>query len=123
KRERRAGPIERLHAYAWVTLRSIAVSWMRRGSSQLGRQTVQSSEALLSTLRAWAGSAEEIERDLLLRELLAQLTPDEQSILLYKRAGYSSEEIARRRGCSAGAVDVLFTRVKQKIRRLAGVQE
>src|SRR6266542_702349 len=34
-REERSGPIEKLHGYAWVTLRSVATSWMRRGSSRL----------------------------------------------------------------------------------------
>ena len=56
KRERAKGPIEKLHAYAWVTLRNLGVSWTRRGSSQLDQQTVQNGEALLSTLRAWSGS-------------------------------------------------------------------
>lgn len=123
KREQRSGPIEKVHSYAWVTLRSIGLSWLRRGSSQLERLTVDSSQAVLSSLRARAGSQEEIERDILLRELMVQLTADERVVFTLKKAGYSSEEIARRRGSSAGAVDVLFTRVKGKIRRLAGVQE
>src|ERR1700720_3295555 len=38
RREQRSGPIHKLHAYAWVTLRSVAISWMRRGSSRLGQQ-------------------------------------------------------------------------------------
>lgn len=125
KRERRSGPIEKVHSYAWVTLRSIGLSWLRRGSSQLALQTVQSQagQAILSMLAAKEGSPERIEQDILLRELMTQLTPDESVVFTLKKAGYSSEEIARRRGSSVGAVDVLFTRVKRKIRRLAGVQE
>lgn len=123
KREQRSGTIEKVNGYAWVTLRSIGLSWLRRGSSQLELRTVGSSQTVLSSLRAYAGSQEEIERDILLDELTAQLTADEHAVLLLKRAGYSSAEIASRRGCSTGAIDVLLTRVRQKIRRLAGIQE
>jgi RNA polymerase sigma factor (sigma-70 family) len=124
KRERLSGPIEKVHSYAWVTLRSIGLSWLRRGSSQLEQRTVQSeaSQSILSTLEARDGSPEQITQDILLRQFLAQLTPDETFVFLRKRSGFSSEEIGRQRGSSAGAVDVLFTRVKQKIRRMAGVQ-
>ena len=73
--------------------------------------------------RSPTGSPEQIEQDILLRELMTQLTPDESVVFTLKKAGYSSEEIARRRGSSVGAVDVLYTRVKRKIRRLVGVQE
>jgi RNA polymerase sigma factor (sigma-70 family) len=125
KRERRSGPIEKVHSYAWVTLRSIGLSWLRRGSSQLERRTIQSEagQSILTTLAAREGSPQQIEQDILLRELRSQLTADERVVLILKKAGYSSDEIARQRGSSAGAVDVLFTRVKGKIRRFAGVQE
>lgn len=36
------GPLERLHGYAWVTVRSIATSRMRLGSSKLHQKTVDS---------------------------------------------------------------------------------
>src|SRR4051812_25732334 len=42
KRETRSGPIEHLHGYAWVTLRSVARSWLRRGSSRLTLNTISS---------------------------------------------------------------------------------
>ena len=41
-RERRAGPIAQLYGYAWVTLRSVATSEVRRGSVRVTRRTLQS---------------------------------------------------------------------------------
>src|SRR5712671_6728897 len=45
KRERRSGPIEHLHGYAWVALRSVARSWLRRGSSRLALNTLASEQS------------------------------------------------------------------------------
>lgn len=125
KRERQSGPIEKVHSYAWVTLRSIGLSWLRRGSSQIESRTVQSQggQSILSTVVARDGSPEQIEQDILLHQLEAALTADEGLILTLKILGYSSAQIARRRGSTVNAVDVLLTRIKQKIRRVAGVKE
>jgi len=124
-REERSGPIEKLHGYAWVTLRSVATSWLRRGSSRLSQRTLgaDESQAALSTVATGSGTPEQIERDILLREVLAQMTADERLVCLWKTAGFSSEEIAHHRGSSAAAVDTLFSRTKQKIRRILGVQD
>lgn len=124
-REQRAGPIEKLHGYAWVTLRSVATSWMRRGSSRLAGKTLPSDEsrAALNAVPAESGTPEEMERAILLRELLARLTPEERYVCVRKKDGYSSQEIARRCGSTVAAVDTLFSRTKQKMRRLSSVQE
>ena len=124
-REQRAGPIEKLHGYAWVTLRSVATSWMRRGSSRLTQRTLgaDESQAALSTVATEAGTPEQVERDILLREVFAQVTADERMVCIWKKAGFSSQEIAQYRGSSAAAVDTLFSRAKQKIRRILGVQD
>jgi DNA-binding CsgD family transcriptional regulator len=68
------------------------------------------------------GSAEEIERGILLREVLAHLSPEERLICMWKKAGYSSQEIAEYQGRSVSAVDTLLCRARQKIRRLLGVE-
>jgi DNA-binding CsgD family transcriptional regulator len=68
------------------------------------------------------GSVEEIERGILLREVLAQLSPEERLICVWKKAGYSSQEIAQYQGRSVSAVDTLLCRARQKIRRLLGVE-
>ncbi len=125
KRERRSGPIEKLHAYAWVTLRSVFVSWMRRGSHRLTQHTIgsEASSAVLSTVPAQSGTAEQVEQQVLLREAMARLTEGEWVVCNLKMLGYSSEEIAKQRHSSTAAVNMVFSRAKQKLRRVLGVQE
>ena len=71
-REERGGPIDKLHGYAWVTVRSVATSQMRRGSVRLMQKTLESeaSYAKLASVPAGSGTAEQIERNILLREAL-----------------------------------------------------
>lgn len=123
-REARGGPIDRLHGYAWVTLRSIAMSRMRRGSMRLIQSTLdpRAGATRLSELASQTGSAEEIERGILFSEVLGLLSPDEQAIVLWRRAGYSSAEIAWVQDRTVEAVDKVFSRAKQKIRRALGVE-
>jgi DNA-directed RNA polymerase specialized sigma24 family protein len=64
-----------------------------------------------------------MEQRILLRELEAMMTPDERWIFEQKAFGYSSEEIARAKGCSVNAVDQVMSRLRRKIRALAGVKE
>jgi len=124
-REQRSGPIEKLHAYAWVTLRSVVMSWMRRSSHRLTQQTISSdaAEALLSTLPASSGTAKQIEQHVLLHEAMHCLSEGEWIVCNLKMMGYSSEQIARRRHTSTAAVNMVFSRAKQKLRRVLGVQE
>ena len=70
KRERASGPIERLGGYAWKALESIGVSTQRRGSMQIRFNSVEprTGPEIVSRLRAWDGSVEEIERGILLRD-------------------------------------------------------
>ena len=122
-REARGGPIEKLHGYAWVTVRSVATSHVRRGSIRLIQKTLESeaSDARLASVPATAGSAEEIERNILLREVLDKLSPEEKLVCIWKKAGFSSREIAEHQGRSVVAVDTLFSRAKDKLRRALGV--
>jgi DNA-directed RNA polymerase specialized sigma24 family protein len=123
-REARGGPIERLHGYAWVTLSSVAKSRMRRGSIRLRQKTLdpRAGAARLSALTSDAGGAEEIEQGLLFTEILSLLSPDEQAMVLRRRGGYSTAEIAQASGRSIDAVDKVFSRIKQRVRRALGVQ-
>ena len=50
---------------------------------------------IVSKLQALDGSAEQIERDILLREIESSLTPEEARIFHLKALGFSSEEIAK----------------------------
>jgi RNA polymerase sigma factor (sigma-70 family) len=123
RREKRSGPIERLHAYAWVALRSVATSRLRRGEGRLAQRTLPSEEgeAVLDSTPARAGGPDEIERRILLRQVLETLTPDERLVCIWRKAGFSNQEIADRRGGTAHAVDMVLLRVKQKVRKLLGV--
>ena len=116
--ERRDGPIEKLHAYAWVAIRSVATSRLRRGSMRIARATFGGDDALdvLGTVQASIGTPEQIEAEILVRELLAQLTPEEQLLCVAKRLGFSSKEIAEEQGTTVERVNTFFHRVKQKMR-------
>ena len=118
QREHQRGPVERLHAYAWVTVRSIALSRLRHGSARLARCTLPSREGqiALQSAAATVGSPEELERRLLFRQVLESLSVEERLICAWKRAGYSSREIAARRGTTAAAVDKMLSRARERVR-------
>jgi DNA-directed RNA polymerase specialized sigma24 family protein len=101
------------------------MSWMRRSSNRLTQHTIDSdaSAEVLSTAAAQSGTPQEIEQQILLREAMKHLTEDEWIVCNLKMVGYSSEEIAKRRGSSTAAVNMVFSRAKQKLRRVLGVQE
>lgn len=122
-REERGGPIEKIHGYAWVTIRSVATSHMRRGSIRLIQNTLESeaSHAEIASVPAENGSAEQIERDILLREVLDTLSPEEKLVCVWKKAGFSSQEIAKFQGRSVVAVDTLFSRAKERVRSALGI--
>ena len=121
-REARGGPIEQIHGYAWVTLRSVATSYLRRPATRLIQHTLEpeASQAHIALATTHYGSAEQIERDILLRETLETLSQDERMVCLWKAAGFSAQEIASFLGRSVGAIDTLFSRAKQKVRRAFG---
>lgn len=119
------GPIERLHGYAWVTVRSIAMSHMRLGSFKLHHKTLdsQAGNARLLATPSARGTAAEIEQAVLLRELLRTLSREERMICLWKKAGFSSQEIALHQRRTVVAVDTIFSRAKQKIRKALGIDD
>ena len=123
--ERRAGPVDNLRTYAWSALRHSIATWFRRGANRVteGALSPEHSEAVLGTLEASTGTPQQIELEILLGEVMQQLTPDERLVVTLKGAGYSSEEIATQRGTSAAAVDTLFSRAKSKIRDVLGIEK
>jgi len=122
RRERRIGHIEHLHAYAWVTLRSVMTSRLRRGDARLEERTVRSRavDVLLASRLATRHTARELERRVLLGQLLAGLTEDERRVCAMKAEGYSAGEIARAMGRSRASVDTLYSRAKERARRVGG---
>ena len=121
-REERGGPIEQLHAYTWVTLRSVATSQLRKPANRLIRDTVGSTagEIYIAEVEASYGSPAEVERQILMREAMEALSEEERMVCIWKTAGYSAQEIATRQGRSVTAVDTLFSRAKQKLRQAFG---
>lgn len=124
-REQSGGRIERLHAYAWVTLRSVATSRLRRSAGRLAQRTLASaeSEMALRVVPARIGTPDEIEQTILLRELLVRMSPDERLVCMWKKAGFSSQDIAARRGGTAAAVDKVLSRIRRKVRRFMGISD
>ncbi len=122
-REASGGPLERLHGYAWVTVRSVATSHLRRPATRLIQHTLEpeASQEHIALARADYGSAEQIERDILVREVLETLSDEERMVCLWKKAGFSAQEIASTLKRSVTSVDTLFSRAKQKIRQALGV--
>jgi RNA polymerase sigma factor (sigma-70 family) len=116
--ERVAGPVDPLAAYAWVTVLNVARSRLRHSSMRLVRSTLgsQESHAVFGTLPSTHGAPEHIEAYILIQQVVAPLTPEEQWLVRRKLAGYSSREIAQELGTSALHVNTLFYRAKRKIR-------
>lgn len=124
ERERCGGPIERLRGYAWVATRHAASSRLRRGSMRLQQQTIDGpqSVAAIAELPAERASAGDVEREILFAQVLALLSEDERRMCIWKKAGFTSRQIARYRGQSTEAVDTMFFRVKQKVRKALGLE-
>jgi DNA-directed RNA polymerase specialized sigma24 family protein len=106
-------------------LRSIAASELRRGSNRIVHNTVASTsgEEFLASTPSSFGTAKDIERAVLLREALQVLSPEERLMCVWKRAGFSSREIAKFQGRSVAAVDTLLSRIRQKVRAALGTQK
>jgi RNA polymerase sigma factor (sigma-70 family) len=124
-REAKGRKIESFHGYAWVTLRSVAVSYTRRPAVQLIQKTLDSeaSDDMLASVAAEHGSAEQIERGVLVKEMMAklsELSPREQRIIIRKLGDRSTKEIAQLENLTEVAVDTIFCRAKQKIARMMG---
>jgi RNA polymerase sigma factor (sigma-70 family) len=105
-----------LAPYAFVTIRSVAVSRVRLNSFAQANAELTESTGILSAVPATIGSPEAMEREILLREILAMLAPEERRIVILKSAGFSSEEIGERVGASASSVDMQYSRLRARIR-------
>ncbi len=116
------GTLENLYGFAWVTLRNVAISWLRRGPHLLEMATLDSaaSSAMLARLPAVEGSPEAIQEDLYLRQVLKQVSPRERNIAIWKRSGFSSRWIADQLAITVSCVDTTYSRLKEKLKKLLG---
>jgi len=119
RRERRAGRIERLHAYAWVAVRSVAATRLRRGDGRLTLCTVRSEDG--ETVLIFTPSRDhgviDIERRILVRQLLSAMRPVERRACVARAQGFSSAEIACRLGMSVAAVEKMLSRLRARLRQ------
>jgi RNA polymerase sigma factor (sigma-70 family) len=120
RRERRQGPIANLHGYAWVTIRSVATSKLRRSDARIVEASVRARDldALVSARGADRHPGDDLERRVLLGQVLAALTPHERRVCAMKAAGYTAGEIADAMGRTVASVDTLYSRARARARRL-----
>jgi DNA-binding CsgD family transcriptional regulator len=116
-REERKGPLDNVHAYAWVVVRRMAALRLRHDQWAVARATLTSAESEMALRRTPAGFAtsEQIYNEILCKELLAHLSPIEQQIAKGKNAGQSADEIARGCGTSRRTISNAWRRLKRKM--------
>jgi DNA-directed RNA polymerase specialized sigma24 family protein len=123
--ERRTGRSlhERSHRFVWRVVFNVGRSRMLLEANRMQRDTIgaEPGEAILSTLPAttW-GTPQQMEAAVRLRETHDHLPEDQWSVLESKIVGYSAAQIGEKRGCSADAVNMVFSRAKRKLRALLG---
>jgi DNA-directed RNA polymerase specialized sigma24 family protein len=111
------------HQFVWKVVLNVSRSWMVLDANRMNRNTIgaEAGEAILSTLAAstW-GTPQQIEDAVRLREMHDRLGEDQWSVLESKTAGYTAAQIGEKRGSSADAVNMVFSRAKRKLRALLG---
>ncbi len=119
------GPLEKPFGFAWKVLKNLGLSALRGRSIELHlkRAVGKDGDDLVSMLRAFDNSAGQIEDHIFMQEAQQYLTQVQRRVWVLKCLGHTSEEAAALLGCSVGAIDVTFTRVKKKMRKLAGIPE
>jgi len=120
RQQRAKGSIEQLHWYAWRAVQRAAVSHLRRKRVQMWQATVQrrNGPEVLADWPSVLVTPQRIEQQILLRQVLARLTPRERAVCVRKFLGYTSEEIAQAAGSTPHAIDLVFARAKRRIRAL-----
>lgn len=107
--------IRHLDGYAWATLRTVAISRLRTTEVRARLRETSISDQIPPPLAATPGDAP--DRAILLHELLEFLHGEDRMVSALKLAGLSSGEIGRCVGLSAVAVDTIYCRAKEKLRR------
>jgi hypothetical protein len=116
-REERKGPLDNVHAYAWVVVRRIAALRLRHDQWAVASATLTNTDSEMALRRMAAGFAtsEQIYNDILCKELLAHLNPMEQRIAKGKSAGHTDDEIAHGCGTSCRTIFNAWRRLKRKM--------
>lgn len=103
-------------AYAFRILCTCALMRLRQPSSRFDRATIGSDEGqfLIESSPARDGTPQQIEASILLDEYMEPLSDQERELCMWKKAGHTSRQIAKRLGTSPGYVDNMFYRIKRK---------
>jgi RNA polymerase sigma-70 factor (ECF subfamily) len=117
----RRAPCEKLQGWLYRVAHNLAVDWWRKQARQV-HTSLQ--EELISD---GASPAAVVETRLVLQQLraaIAQLTPDQQRVILLRFGeGYKIAEVAHLMGKSVGAVKVLQHRAVKRLRKLLDREE
>jgi DNA-directed RNA polymerase specialized sigma24 family protein len=99
---------------------NVARSRLARSSMRIIGATLdqEASDAVLRALQARDGTQEQIERDILVQQIVARMTPEERDLYFLQAWGHSVREIARACGKSEGHVNTLVYRMRLRIREL-----
>jgi RNA polymerase sigma factor (sigma-70 family) len=119
------GPVQRLRAYVRRTLRHIAISRMRLLPHRFLHESLsqRAGQSVLEILQSPWHTPEQIELRVLMREVAAWLTPDENTVCNLRKQGYSYKEIAEMRGCTVDAVTTMHRRAILKVQKIIQVRE
>ncbi|MEP7309343.1 MAG: hypothetical protein ABJA98_27890 [Acidobacteriota bacterium] len=120
-REAGEGAVDDLRAYAWTTATHTVVRRLKRGEWAVQRASlsVDDSASALASMLSAAPTLDQIEAEILAREIADQLSPDDQHLLRCRRAGLSLAEIAQQQRRSRVAVESSWRRVKRRMYSLA----
>ncbi len=123
EKERKSGPLESLHGFAWTVLHNLGVSELRLSRSKVQLESIGSEEG--ERLMSYMSSdqhATAIEERLAIEQALAQVTELERRVALLKVAQFTSAEIAEQLGSTDRAIDQAYFRVRHKLKKLLGSQ-
>lgn len=123
EKERKSGPIESLHGFAWTVLHNLGVSELRLSRSKVQLESIGSEEG--ERLMSYMSSdqhATAIEERLAIEQALAQVSELERRVALLKVAQFTSAEIAEQLGSTDRAIDQAYFRVRHKLKKLLGSQ-
>ena len=119
RHEERAGDVAMPHHKAWRILRRVAVSRIRKCLTDPVQKTPECelSDAPSAVAPAAVSDPEQSDREILWRHALDNLSREERLVCVWRKAGFSSQEIAQHMQKPIALVDNVFTRAKQKLKK------
>lgn len=125
-REAEAGTrIEHPEAFAWRTIQNLAVSELRRSEEVVSSGSVAGpvGERTLLATESTEETAEQIYARIHASQIYSQLSEKERRCAVLKTAGYNSARVGQELKISAGGVDKMMQRLRERIRNAAAESE